>query len=435
MSAVFRRCGCRDASGRQYPVLPVTPTPEQKARACPLMADPKHGAFSWRLSNGYDPRTGTRKRINGQSYATRKDAEKALNAARHAKDQGRLTGGAPTLAAYSAEYLQRRTTTGKPLSPTTAVNYARWIRDDIAPSGLGKMRLDRITRRDVRGWVDDLTRDGRGAPTVARVLVVLSSIFSMAVEDELIAANPASRVRPPAVERASVEVWEPADVLLFLKVAGEHRLGSIYEFLLHTAMRRGEVCGLRWSDVDLDRATARIVNTRVKVNTATVEKGTKTDSSTTEVELSDAAMAARRVWKLRQDLERQELGTEAWVDSGYVVTMEDGQPVDPSYLTRLFAKLVIRTEKAKRAETGDEGATLPHLSLHGLRHTAASYAWDATGDLLAVSKMLRHANTRTTEVVYTHMRQGKVRETASAIQATLQRASGHTMDHTSPVAG
>lgn len=64
-----------------------------------------------------------------------------------------------------------------------------------------------------------------------------------------------------------------------------------------------------------------------------------------------------------------------------------------------------------------------------------SDAWDATGDLLAVSKMLRHANTRTTEVVYTHMRQGKVRETSSAIQATLQRAAGHTMGHTSHIAG
>jgi integrase len=464
MSAIFRRCGCRDSEGRQYGVLPVTnPTPAQKAKACPLMlTDAKHGTFSWRLSNGYDRRTGTRRRINGATYATRKDAEKALNGARVAKDQGKLTGGTPTLAAYCQEYLRRRTTTGKPLAVTTAFNYERWIRQYITVSGLGKMRLDKITRKDVRGWVDDMTKAGRGAPTVARVLVVLSSIFSMAVDDEAIALNPASRVKPLAVEKAPLQVWEPGDVIRFLTTASEHRLGPVFEFLLHTALRRGEVCGLRWSDVDLDKATTRISNTRVKLDATTVEKGTKSDASAAEVELSDAALEALRVWRLRQDLERQEWG-EAWTESGYVVTMEDGRPVDPDYLTKLFGKLVVRTEKAKRAEVGapmaalfreqqpdlseveitnevnrrldKAGVSLPHLSLHGLRHTAASYAWDETGDLLAVSKMLRHASTKTTEAVYVHMRQGKQRATFGAISDALKRATGHTMDHTSPLAG
>lgn len=119
------------------------------------------------------------------------------------------------------------------------------------------MRLDRITRRDVRGYVDDLTKAGRGAPTAARLLSLVSAILSLAVEEEHLALNPASRVKPPATERKALEVWDPADVVRFLKIAGEHRLGPIYEVMLHTALRRGEVCGLRWQDVDLDEGTAR----------------------------------------------------------------------------------------------------------------------------------------------------------------------------------
>lgn len=456
--AIYRRCGCRREDGRQYAALPVPATDSQRERACPvLVKDVKHGTWSWRLSNGYDPRTGTRRRINGKTYATRKEAEKALNAARVAKDQGKLTGGAPTLAAFAAEFLHRRTTTGRPLSVTTAHRYTAWIRDDIAPSGLGKMRLDRITRRDVRGYVDDLTKAGRGAPTAARLLSLVSAILSLAVEDELIALNPASRVKPPATERKALEVWGPADVVRFLKVAGAHRLGAVFEFMLHTALRRGEVCGLRWSDVDLDEGTVRISSTRVKLDALVVEKGTKTMASAAELELPPAAVAALRVWKLRQDMERQEWGA-AWADTGYVVTMETGLPVDPEYLSKLFGKLVVKTEQDKRAEFGapiasalrqerpdlsdaevaqkvaerldEAGVNLPRLTLHGLRHTAASWAWDSTGDLLAVSKMLRHATTRTTEQVYVHMRQGKVRETAATVAEALLKASGHTMDHT-----
>lgn len=464
-SPLFRRCGCRREDGRQYAVLPVTnPTPAQRAAACPAMSDPKHGMFSWRLSNGYDPRTGTRRRINGKSYTTRKEAEKALNAARVAKDQGRVTGSSPTLAAYAVEYLHRRTTTGKVLAVTTAFNYEHYWIPAITGSTLGRMRLDRITRKDVRGFVSDLTTEGRGAPTIERVLRVLAAILALAVEDELLIANPAARVKGPAVARPDQATLEPADVLRFLRVAGEHRLGPVYELLLHTALRRGELCGLRWQDVDLDDGTARIAQTRVKLGGRTVTKGTKTDASATEVELSGAAVEALRVIQLRQQVERAEWG-EAWTDTGYVVTMEDGNPADPDYVSKLFGKLLARTEKDQReeavtalakalrqerpdlAEDSDEfqaevakrledtALTFPAMTLHGLRHTAASWAWDSTGDLLAVSKLLRHASTKTTEAVYVHMRSGKNRATAETISRALQRASVHTMDHTSPLAG
>lgn len=82
-----------------------------------------------------------------------------------------------------------------------------------------------------------------------------------------------------------------------------------------------------------------------------VEKGTKTASSSAELKLSTAAVQALRVWKLRQDMERQEWGA-AWADTGYIVTMENGVPVDPEYLSKLLGKLVVKTEQDKRAEFG-----------------------------------------------------------------------------------
>ena len=426
MTAIFRRCGCRDDHGKTYGVLPVkNATAAQQARACPLMStDTKHGTFSWRLSRGFDPATGKRIQINGGSFPTLKAAQVALNRARVQKDQGMLAKPAQvTLASYAAEWLPRRQTMGKhPLAPTTALNYKRYIDQDIAPARVGKVRLTEVGRADVQSCRDGLVKAGRGAVTVNRVLAVVMSILTSAVKDELVPVNVARGVEGPTVEKAAVTIWGHDELAAFLTVASEHRLGPAFELALHTALRRGELCGLRWQDIDLDRGVAKISNNRVKLDAKTIAKTTKTASSTAELELSPAAVAALEVWRLRQGFERDEwekLGVP-WVDSGYVLTMENGRPVDPAYLTRLFERLRTKTEEKL-------GVKLPRLTLHGLRHQAASMMWDASGDLFAVSKALRHSSPTVTAAVYTHMRAGKQRAVFGTIADALEDAGAHTL--------
>lgn len=452
MTAIFRRCGCRDESGKTYGVLPVKgATPAQQARACPTMStDPKHGRYSWRLSRGFDPVTGKRVQVNGGSFPTLKAAQVALNKAKVKKDEGTLHKPATqTLASYAAEWLPRRQTMGKrPLAATTALNYRRYLEQDIAPSRLGKMKLSDIRRSDVQAFVKGLTDSGRGATTVNRQLAVVMAVLTSAVRDELIPVNVARGVEGPTVQKSPVDIWELSELAAFLKVAGAHRLGPAFELALHTALRRGELCGLRWSDVDRNKGLLTISNNRVKLDAKTFEKVTKNESSTAVIELSDAARAALEVWKLRQDLERQEWG-ELWHDTGYVFTMEDGRPVDPAYVTRLFDKLRNKTEQTLRdeqaktaAESGmteaqvaalmeKKGVRLARLTLHGLRHMAASVIWDATGDLFAVSKALRHSSHVVTGEVYTHMKKGKQRDVFGTIGDALDGTSAHTL-HTHP---
>lgn len=119
-------------------------------------------------------------------------------------------------------------------------------------------------------------------------------------------------------------------------------------------------------------------------------------------------------------------------------------------MTRLFGKLVAKTESKMRAgqrrRLTDAGATdseieqhmakyainLPRLTLHGLRHVAASYMWDATGDILAVSKALRHSSPTVTSTVYAHMRGGKQRAVFGAIATTLATADSRTFPAHTP---
>ena len=453
MTVIFRRCGCRD-HGKTYGTLPIkNATDQQKERACPVMlTNPKHGSFSWRLSRGFDPVSGKRVQVNGGSYGTLKEAQTALNAARVQKDQGTLAKPTQeTIATYGPVWLERRRTTGqRPLAATTVRNYKRYIEDDIIPSRLGTMKLSDIRRSHIQAFVDGLAKDGRGATTVTRIIATLQSILTGAVKDELIPVNVARGVDGPTIVRVEKAIWSPSELAAFIETASEHRLGALFELGLHAALRRGEIAGLRWADVDVNRGVMAIRHNRVQAD-KTIETTPKTIGSAAEIELSAAAVAALKGWRVRQDLERADCG-EAWRGEGHVFTMEDGRPLDPSYVTKLFGALVRKTEASMRERQRTElvaqglseaevdkvmataAVTLPRLTLHGLRHVAASYMWDSTGDLFAVSKALRHASPATTAAVYTHMKNGKQRAVFATISEQLQNVTVHTM-HTHDALG
>lgn len=108
---------------------------------------------------------------------------------------------------------------------TTVAGYKRYITDDITPSALGEMKLTDIRRYHVSQFRDELTKAGRGAVTVRRILTLLGTIFASAVRDELISANPAIGADKPAVSNGPAKVWEPDQVRMFLDRCAQHRLG------------------------------------------------------------------------------------------------------------------------------------------------------------------------------------------------------------------
>jgi integrase len=239
--------------------------------------------------------------------------------------------------------------------------YEFYIRDDIAPSALGRMKLTDIRLYQVQEFVADQTKAGRGTVTVRRLVTLLGTIFASAVKDELISANPARGVEKPKLEAERPDLWEPDQVRIFLDRCAQRRLGALFEVAVLTGLRRGEITGLRWSDVDLVARKVVVRRNRVTVNGRVQEqKAPKTKAGLRTVALSDFATATLLAWQLRQ-AEEAENAAEAWQTEGHVFTMEDGRALDPAYVTRLFQKL--------RKGPGEE---LPVMSFHGLRHCAAS---------------------------------------------------------------
>lgn len=277
------------------------------------------------------------------------------------------------------------------MKATTAAGYARYIRDDIAPSALGGMRLTDIRRHHVNTFTADLTRAGRGPVTVRRILAELQTILASAVRDELIVGNPALGSDKPTTPRDAVHVWEQEHGRTFLRRCAEHRLEALFEVAVLTGLRRGEITGLRWSDMDLLARKVVVRRNRVTVSGQVQEQSTKTRAGLRTVPLSDFAVATLLAWQLRQ-AEEAETAVEAWQTEGHVFTLEDGRALDPAYVTRLFQFI---------RKAADDG--LPPLSFHGLRHCAASLMLASRADIAVVSKLLGHASIAITSDVYGHL--------------------------------
>lgn len=401
---IYRRCGCRDERGKPYGTLNAKPTEAQLARACPkLVSDPKHGKWGFYLSRGFDA-SGKRLQIRSGNFDTKRDAQRALAeaASQHHKNEY-VAPTRITLAEYADEWLPRRVRS-KGLSPNTASWYRRYIENHIKPSSLGRMKLTDIRRVHVVNFIDSLDR---GAPTVTAVAKLLTSILGTAVHDELVGSNHALGAARPKVKKRPFNPWEPTQVGQFLDVASQHRLGALFELAVFTGMRRGELVGLRWIDVDLTSRTIRVENTRTQSDDGVIEKQPKTDSGHRTIQLDDAAVGALFSWKLLQDEERAEWSSVN-DSTGYVFTMEDGRPLKPPYVTNLFKKL--------RAKAG-----LPEITLHGLRHEHASLLLASGADIALISKRLGHKSIGTTADIYSHLIGDAARKAAENASALVPR--------------
>jgi integrase len=175
-----------------------------------------------------------------------------------------------------------------------------------------------------------------------------------------------------------------------------------------TGMRRGEVVGLRWQDVDLDGRCLFIVQQITEVRGRSVVGTPKTRRGARVVPLDDGTVGRLRAHHEVQALERAAWDA-GWHDSGLVFTREDGRSLRPEYVTRHFQKLA-------------DDAGLPVIRLHDLRHTNASIALAAGVDIKVVSDRLGHSTTAITADLYTHVNRNVGRAAADRIADVLAAA-------------
>lgn len=217
---------------------------------------------------------------------------------------------------------------------------------------------------------------------------VLSKAFGDAVREQRLPANPATWAKLPRRQPPEMKTWTAEQAATFLGVAAADRLHAAWLLALACGLRRGELAGLRWIDVDLDRPTVSIVHQRtVDAEWNVIVKEPKGTSRRT-IDLGPATAAALRRHRAQSAVERL-LAGEAYVDSGLVFVQEDGTAYHPDRLTRMFRRV-----------SADAG--VPLIRLHDARHSCATLALAAGIHPKVVQQLLGHASWSTTMDLYTH---------------------------------
>lgn len=239
---------------------------------------------------------------------------------------------------------------------------------------------------------------------------LISSILAWAVKWQVIASNPAERVAPPKVQKKeAVYLDEYQTSLMLEKLECEPvQFKTAVYLLLFTGMRRGELLGLKWSDIDFDNATISIQRTTQYLPEKGVyEDETKNASSVRTIKVTDSMIQLLKMHKGKQAEQRLQL-CDAWHDEDWIFTKWDGQVMRPDTLTSWFRKFIDKNN-------------LPSIHLHSLRHTNATLLIASGTNLQTVASRLGHANTTTTLKIYSHAIQSADAKAAETLDLILNK--------------
>jgi integrase len=368
----------------------------------------KDGAWSYRVDLGPDPATGRRRQVARQGFRTRKAAEAAL---------GEVLSAVATGSAVN----RSRTTTGEYLDdwlvsqqhrlrPTTMHSYKLAVAR-IRPR-LGGVAVQALTPLQIERFYADLLREGgsRGQPlsskTVRNSHVVLRKALADAERLGLVSRNAAASARPPSSVPREFATWTSEDLREFFTAIRDERIYPALVVVATTGMRRSEVLGLRWSDVDLDGARLSIVQTLTAVNGEPVIGPTKTSRSRRTVYLDMQTVGVLREHRRRQREERLIAGPAWDASTDLAFRDEAGVLLHPDWFTREFGRLVIVSG-------------LRPIRLHDLRHTYATLALKAGVHPKVVSDRLGHATVGITLDLYSHVTPAIARDAADVVAQSI----------------
>jgi integrase len=308
-------------------------------------------------------------------------------AARASLPQVLADHGLLTVEAWLLRWLELKRAT---LRPTTWEGYGRLLRKHVLPR-IGELPVQTLSPDHIDELYRNLLAARLAARTVRQVHAILRKAGNDAVRKGMLERNPALAADPPRVEEAMVRVWTPAQVAHFLSATAHDEFSALWVLAATTGLRRGELLGLRWEDIDLERAALFVRRTKVWTGRELVESQPKTRHGRRVVALDPRTVAVLRRYQLRSR----------------VFPMDRGvfPDLDPSWVSKRFTVLA-------------ERAGLPHIRFHDLRHTHATLGLLAGVDAKVISMRLGHHSAGFTADYYQHLLAG-MQEQAATRMASL----------------
>jgi integrase len=355
------------------------------------------------LDIGRDPETGKRKQKWFSGFKTKREAERAM-----AEKVAEVSRG---------EYIEPSTMEVKEF-------FHMWLKEEVKPNrsdatfdlyksftnqhiipGLGGIPLNKLTTIHVHQFLNALSEKGVSHTTSKYILRTVKVALNWALNMQLIPKNPAANLQVSAQQSGTgIKVWSREEVNHFLKAARNSKFYAAFYLAVTTGMRIGEILGLKWEDVDLDRGVVSIrrILQRTSAGIKLVDQ-TKTAHSRRSVNISPTTVD---VLKSHQVKQKEEMIRYNYRDADLVFTSRNGNPIEPRNLRVYFKKI------AKQVD-------LPLIRFHDLRHTHATLLLQQGVHPKIVSERLGHASISMTLDTYSHVIPSMQKEAADTFDQIL----------------
>ena len=381
--------------------------PKRRANGEGNIRKRKDGRWEGRYTVGRDPETGKAiiKNVLGKTQAEVKEKLKIAIEENVGIDYGRAKNYTVGnwLEVWYENYAKIK------MRPSTYLTYHGYIENHIKPQ-LGKIPLNDLTTLHLQQFYKKLLAEGRverieaqkqpkglSAKTVRNIHQIISSALKLAVEQRLIAHNPADGCALPKAERKEMQTLPVEQLTSFLREAKDSGVFALYYIDLTTGLRRGELLGLKWSDIDLEKGDLRVQRQIGRIDGKIIEMPLKTKNAYRTLPLSADAIDV-----LMQ--QRRKTGNSEWV-----FPSPTGGPMSPDSVLHMLHRVLKR-------------AGLPKVRFHDLRHTFATLALQNGVDVKTVSDMLGHFSAGFTLDTYAHVTTSAKREAAKTMGSILSGA-------------
>lgn len=363
----------------------------------------KDGRWEARYTAGHDPVTGKQifKNVLGKTKAEVKEKLKKALAENQKLDFTKQ--GKYTVAQWMEEWFEN--VCKIKVRPSSHQTYRGYIDNHIAPN-IGKIPLEKLSTMDLQKLYRKLMSKGRverieaehqpkglSAKTVRNINQVISSAMDFAVAQKIITENPCKNVSLPKTEHKEMQTI-PADQLqAFLAEAKATGVYEMYYIELATGLRRGELLGLKWQDIDWKNGIIKVRRQVARVDGEIVEAPLKTKNSYRTVSISPQAVEVLKIQKAKTNDE-------------YVFPSPNGGPISPDSVNNMLKRVL-------------ERAGIPKVRFHDLRHTFATLALQNGVDIKTVSGMLGHFSAGFTLDTYAHVTTAAQKQAADIMESVL----------------
>ncbi|WP_342399619.1 tyrosine-type recombinase/integrase [Weizmannia sp. FSL W8-0676] len=346
------------------------------------------GGYGFRLDIGTDPVTGKRLQRRFGPYKKKTEARRALSQKQYEISSGRYVDSQDIkLGDFLKRWLDHKS---KNVSSGTMANYRPFVMNHLIPN-LGNIKMDQLKPGQIQELYDEYVEEETlSNQSIVHMHRILNNAYKKAIEWEIVTKNPCVAVKPPKPEKHRLQVWDETEVQFFLDMAKEDRFYIAYLLALSTGMRKGEILGLRWQDIDF-------TNQILSVNQAvTRKKGggheigpLKTEKSYRNISLFDYVVTELKKYRHEQMKFKME-NRKTYKDQDLVLASSTGSFILPRNLDRNWLDLI-------------EKSALKPIRFHDMRHTHATILLKQGVHPKVVQERLGHSSITVTLDTYSHV--------------------------------